>query len=259
MAKIELKTEELVGLLQQMQGGAMGRPAPASSVMGQEAPRRSAEENLGMVQTLRAANPVQSPAAPGTITQARRQADEQAKLQREQMALQERLARLARARSGGGGSSGGNVSQVASLIKATTDAAARQGRSFSDVIQSLKSPKGLGMLEMYGISLEQAIQLAKQYYEPMLNFDSFATNANPPRHLLSPDMVLDTYNTRQGFFSNAQQDFQQYMPQQPDEYIREGYYRRPDGSVYQIGSAGGAYSLDALAKMIEEGRTRNNQ
>ena len=74
MAKIELKTEELIGLLQKMQGDAMGRPTPASPVMGQETPRRDAEESLGMFQTLRAARPVESPVAGGTITERRRAA-----------------------------------------------------------------------------------------------------------------------------------------------------------------------------------------
>ena len=238
MAKIELKTDELVGLLQKIQG------------QGQESPRRSAQENLGMFQQARAANPVQSPVAPGTITQSRRQADEQAKLQREQMAQQERLARLSQAPK-----QQPNVGEVASLIKATTDAAAKQGRSFSDVVQALQSPGSLSALQQYGLSVDDAINLAKQYYGPTLQ-SGFGGDIPMPQATPSPlqnllpgrqfDPLKATVNdyqqrsmqqqqeqARQSILESALKDFQQYSSQHQE--VKEGTYRDPvTGEIYYL-------------------------
>ena len=251
MAKIELKTEELVGLLQQMQGGAMGRPAPASSVMGQEAPRRSAEENLGMFQTLRAARPVESPAAPGTITQARRQADEQAKLQREQMAQQMAIARMnARARSGGG-SSFGNMSkgQVAGWIKGLADEYARQGHTYSQVVQKLQDPQYFGIWESGVMKLDEAVKLAKQYYEPHLSA--------PPSSRSFGQAVNTKYPTfHEGFdyapapsahLDRAMQDLLKTAGQ-GHQKIQQGTFKDP--------VTGKLYNVDPWGTIIYEGDPR---
>ena len=42
----------------------------------------------------------------------------------------------------------------------------------------------------------------------------------------------------------------EFMPQQPDEFIREGYYKRPDGSVYQIGTGSTPEDLEAILRRM---------
>lgn len=268
MAKIELKTEELIGLLQKMQGDAMGRPTPASPVMGQETPRRGAEESLGMIQTLRTARPVESPVAAGTITERRRSAEEQARLQREQMALQERMAAAARAAARAGSGRGTQampqgLHAVAGAIKAATDAAISEGRPFSHVTESLRDPEALGYFHHYGVKMDDALDLAKQYYGHGLESPNFGVGTLGPLprlhsefrdfqlgpqerrlgvlphqspaidYLKSAFEALPAMKRLPGLKEAATQDWARHQTRQ--EPVKSGWYQRPDGSWYYIG------------------------
>ena len=131
--------------------------------------RMSWQENLGQVQDLRSQNPVGSPVSGGTpaqrrleMEQAQLQFEEQMKLQRDQMALQERLARMARSGGGGGGSSQQRMPAPQDAegmsIQALVNAALRMGdqglpyirqiiardaHKFSDVNQALSTAENM--------------------------------------------------------------------------------------------------------------------
>ena len=265
MAKIELKTEELTELLKKMQGDALGRPEPQSTVMGQEGPRRGAEENLGMFQTLRAAKPVESPAAPGTITQARRHSEEQARLQREQMALQERLARMsaaaARSSAGAQQTQAPGIQNVAGAIQMAANAAAREGRPFSDVIQALNDPETLKFFHSHGVKMDDAVNLARSYYEPHLSDDALAnpTSRSFGQALLSDPKYspmhegFDYAPPPQEYVQRALQDLAQHTApaQSQDKQIQPGLYERPNGTRYQLLATGRKIELGSGDQMTQ--------
>lgn len=208
----------------------------------------------------RGRNPIIAPVAAGTITQGRRQSEQAAALQREQMAQQERLQRaqmaqqerLARARAQAETATP-SVAHVASLIKATTDAAARRGQPFSAVVQALQSPNSLGALQQFGMNVDDAVNLAKGYYEPTLRSGAFGQDvqlslAEGPKNLMVPanrELRQNMFNRGIGFdatLANARQraldsairDFQQFSLQQPQK-IEEGAYRDPiTGEIFHV-------------------------
>lgn len=273
MAKIELKTEELIGLLQQMQGDAIDRPAPVSDVMGQETPRRGAEESLGMLQTLRAARPAESPVAAGTITQTRRHSEEQAKLQREQMAQQERLAAAARAAARAGRARGPAAPQgihaVAGAIRAMSDRAINEGRPFKDLEQTLNNELLLGYFHQHGVKPGDALELAKTYYSYGLEGSGFGrgTLGSLPQmynevqqpvprgvlphqspaidYLKSAFAALQPMKQLPGLREAATQDWAKYQTFPEDKKLDAG-----PGTIYQRND-GSTYKYDVTGKLVE--------
>ncbi len=198
MPKTQVKEEDLIKILRTMQGG--------NTALGQEAPRPSAQDNLGTFQAMRAERPVQSPVDPGTHTQARRQADEQARQYQSSLAEQQRqfetslaeqirqfdaqqaqqmaLAQMSMARGGTGGTAGGvsggvagAKTQLTGIIQGLVQEAAKTGRPFSDVTRYLDS---LNIWDSGVMSYEEAEKLARRYYGNALGGNTFASEYYSP-------------------------------------------------------------------------------
>lgn len=163
--------------------------------------------------------------------------------------------RLARSRAGGGGGSGARmapgVHNVAGSIQAAVAAAARDGKPFSEVIKALNDPSVLMMFQQYGVKMDDAIALAKQYYEPTLQAGQFASGVSvdygQPRisqyqgSVQTPlqgafDSVhnfASQYGTRSAqekALEMAMADFGRYSPAQQDRLIQPGLYEGPNGN-----------------------------
>jgi len=264
---------------------------------------RAHQAYLDQMLYLKARNPIVAPVPAGTITQGRRHSEQQAAIQREQLAQQaaiereqaafrreqlaqqlaleraqmaqrERLALLTQM-----GAPQPSIAHAASLIKETTDAAARQGRTFTEVVRALQSPASLGALQGLGLSVDDAVRLAKQYYEPTLREGLFATDIKPqmPQPLLqenlarfipaptrrslaglSPDAhiqsITDAANLRRIALDAAILDFQRHSPQQM-EHIKPGVYRDPlTNQMFSIDEHGNrlpAGTAPAQSKIVE--------
>ncbi len=260
MPKTQVKEEDLIRMLRTMQGG--------NTAPGQETPRPSVQDNLGTFQAMRAERPVQSPVDPGTHTQARRQADEQARQHAAALAEQRRqfdaqqaqqmaLARMSMARSGGGGTTGGapaSKPQMATWIQGLAGEAAKQGRTISEVIRQLESPQFMGMWESGVMGLDEAKNLARRYYGSSLGGGDFASQHFSPfsytpgeaarrQSAMSAADLAQGMNivppasgahgaTRADMLKFAQQDFHAGTPH---TQIKPGTYQDPaTGQYYKI-------------------------
>lgn len=227
------------------------------NAMAQMSGQQAWPHQLGAIEAMRAARPVGSPVAGGTPTQRRREAEESArqfeeqmKLQREQMALQERLARMARSQHQQQQSPG--LAGIAGVIKAATDQAIRSGDPFRKVEDTLHNPLLLQHFQAHGVGMDQVMQLAQQYYGSGLQSPAFATGVTAtPRPNIVPGAPagaipymnpaaadLQTKQVREGLLGTAQQDWQRYLPpptqQQP---LKEGWYGH-QGDWHRIGDIG---------------------
>lgn len=250
-------------VLQQMKQKSLQK-APMPGAMAQtQSPFIQAnpimEGHLSSMLQQGAANPISAPVAAGTPTQRRVEADAAQSRWEQEFAANERhrAAQLAQQRAS---AKKPQIQQISSMIKEMTDAAARSGNTFSDVMQALQSPGALGALQESGVSMDQAMELAKQYYGSTLQPGRFAGDVNAPlsKNMMVPSQpsLRDAVKNMGGFdfeqsrakqsaLDKALQNFQQFSPQPAPREIKPGLYEDP--------VTGKRFTVNQWGQIVNEG------